>query len=376
VIKLKVYFHGASALKLERGMMMKNVRIGFIGAGWWATAHHMPLLEKRTGVELKAVCCLGNEALQKVQQRFKFPYATESYKDLLNQDLDAIYVCSPHAAHYEHARAALERGFHVLCEKPMTLHAREAWDLVRLAKAKGVHLLVPYGWNYKPFVQRARLLLQEGEIGRIESVACRMASPTKDFFSREMVVPAQFRNGLFEPDMRTWQVGELGGGYGHGQLTHALGILFWLTNLRAREVNARTSAPNSKVDMYDAATVLFQDGVIGTLHGAATLPNDDPFQIDIHLFGSEGVMFLSVAEDRLEVRRHDGRNARIPVSPMEGQYSCEGPTLRLIDLLQGLTTENNSSGELAARSVELIEAMYLSAGRDGGVVRIANEQKE
>ena len=355
---------------------MKTVRVGFIGAGWWATTHHMPLLEKREGVELKAVCCLGQEALQKVQRRFHFAYATESYKDLLKQELDAVCVCSPHAAHYEHARAALELGIHVLCEKPMTLRAREAWDLVRLAKTRRLHLLVPYGWNYKPFVRRAKGLLQEQKIGRLESVVCRMASPTKDFFSREMVVPRQFQGGLFEPDMRTWQVSELGGGYGHGQLTHALGILFWLTRLRAREVNARMSSPNSKVDMYDAATVLFEGGVVGSLHGAATLPNDDPFQIDLHLFGSEGVLFLSVAEDRLEMRRHDGRHFKIPVPAREGHYSCEGPTLRWIDLLQGLSNDNDSSGEVAARAVELIEAMYLSASRNGGMVCIPNDQHE
>ena len=351
---------------------MKTVRIGFIGAGWWATAHHMPLLESTPGVELAAVCCLGMDALEKVQQRFHFSFATESTQELLAQELDGVFVCSPHAAHYEHARAALERGFHVLCEKPMTLHASEAWELVDLARAKNLHLLVPYGWNYKPFVGRARQLLREGAIGRIESVAGRMASPTKDFFSREMVVPAQFRGGLFEPDMRTWQVGELGGGYGHGQLTHALGILFWLTDLRAREVNARMSAPNSKVDMYDAATVLFQDGVIGSLHGSATLPNDDPFQIDLHLFGSEGVMFLSVAEDRLEVRRHDGRHTTVDVPANEGRYSCEGPTRRFIELLQGRSVENDSPGEVAARCVELIEAMYRSASGDGAAVRITD----
>jgi predicted dehydrogenase len=351
---------------------MKKVRLGFIGAGWWATTHHMPLLEKREGVELAGVCCLGKDALDKVQKRFGFPFVTEDYQALLKQDLDAILVCSPHAAHYKHARAALEHGLHVLCEKPMTLHANEAWELVLLAREKRVELMVPYGWNYKPFVQRAKSILLEGEIGRIESISCRMASPTKDFFSREMVIPEQFKGGLFEPDMKTWQVSELGGGYGHGQLTHALGILLWLTGLKGDEVNARMSSPDSKVDMYNAATVVFEGGVIGSLHGAATLPNNDPFQIDIHLFGSEGVMFISVAEDRLEVRRHDGRHSKIPVPAYEGAYSCEGPTMRFVDLLQGLSMDNNSSGEIAARVVEIIEAMYASAGASGNVIKIKN----
>ena len=74
-------------------------------------------------------------------------------------------VTSPHTLHFEHARLALERGLHVLCEKPMCTRGDHARELVRLASEKGLHLLVPYGWHYKPFIQQAKRWMDEGVVG-------------------------------------------------------------------------------------------------------------------------------------------------------------------------------------------------------------------
>jgi predicted dehydrogenase len=139
-----------------------KVRLGFIGAGWWATANHLPLLAARDDVELAAVCRLGRAELEAVRERFGFPFATEDYRALLEQPLDGVVVASPHGLHYEHTRAALERGLHVMVEKPMCRRAAEAWALAGQARQRGRHLLVPYGWNYQPFVEEAQRRVAAG----------------------------------------------------------------------------------------------------------------------------------------------------------------------------------------------------------------------
>jgi predicted dehydrogenase len=343
---------------------MAKIRLGFIGAGWWATTNHIPLLAQRDDVELSGVCRLGAEQLRVVKERFGFPFATEDYRELLDLPLDGVVVTSPHYAHYEHARAGLERSLHIMCEKPMTLKPEHAWDLVAVAKERGRELLVPYGWHYKPFVQRAKQLMETGIVGNVEYALCHMASPTKDFFAGGGSVPAQWQPTVTEIDPRTWQVKENGGGYGYGQITHSSALLLWLTGLRAKEVSARMTAPNSGVDMYDAAWVAFENGAIGAISGAATLPDDDPFQVDLRIFGDEGVLLLDVERERLQVRRHDGKHHQFPVPAGEGAYSCEGPPNRFVDLIKG-DGRNDSPGEVAARSVELIDAMYHSASNGG-----------
>lgn len=348
---------------------MTKVRIGFIGAGWWATANHIPLLAQQPDVELVGVCRLGREMLLAVQKKFGFPFATEDYHELLAQGLDGVVVTSPHHVHYEHARAALLQGCHVMVEKPMTLRADHAWELVHLARERNLHLLVPYGWQYKAINHKAKAYLEQGLLGTIEHVVCQMASPTKALFGGSGAPPAQQRVNFTEPDPATWQGKEQGGGYAHGQLTHATGLLFWLTGLRAQEVQARTSAPNAQVDLYNAATVVFDGGALGVVSGAATLPPGSPFQVDIRIFGSDGALFLDMERARLEVARHDGTRIVEELAPDAGAYTCDDPPARFVELIQGRGV-NDSPGEAAARSVELIDAMLRSAATGGAATRV------
>src|SRR5262249_45747265 len=147
----------------------KKARLGFIGAGWWATANSLPLLAQRDDVELAAVCRLGAAELRQVQQHFNIPFATEEAAELVRQpNLDGVIVTSPHTLHYEHARLALEAGLHVMCDKPMCTRGEDARTLVRLARDRGLHLLVPYGWHYKLFVQMAKSSLDAVRIVKLQ----------------------------------------------------------------------------------------------------------------------------------------------------------------------------------------------------------------
>ena len=346
---------------------MTLARIGFIGAGSWATHNHIPLLARRDDVQLAGVCRLGGPILERVRETFGFPFATEDYRELLARDLDGVVVTSPHHLHYEHARAALEHGCHVMCEKPMALRAQEAWDLVRAAAQRHLHLIVPYGWHYEPFVQQARKLMDEQVVGDIEYVLCHMASPTKSLFTGDVRSSDGAVIARTEPS--TWRVAEQGGGYAHGQVTHSAGLMFWLTGLRATQVSARMRSPNADVDLYNAANVVFDNGAIGTISGAATLPDRDEFEVDIRIFGTKGALLLDVKHKRVEVRSHDGKHQSFDDPEGQGTYSCEGPPYRFADLIQGRGT-NDSPGEVGARSVELIEAMHLSASQEAAPVQV------
>jgi predicted dehydrogenase len=346
---------------------MTKARIGFIGAGWWATSNHMPLLAARPDVELAAVCRLGVAELEQVRRRFGFPYATEDYRALLHDvELDGVIVATPHSRHYEAARAALERGLHVMCEKPLCLRAEEARDLVKLAAERGRHLLVPYGWHYKPFIQQAKRWMEAGEIGAVQHVLCHMASPIRRMLRGERwlqeIPGGQAGEMLFEPDPATWADPEVaGGGYGHAQISHSAGMLFWLSGLRAREVYALMTAPGARVDLFDALAVRFDGGAIGSISGAGSVPEDRPFQVDLRLFGSEGMLLIDCERARAELSRDDGRHQTVDVAPDAGGYACDGPPHNFIDLILSKAETNWAPGEAAMRSVELLDAAYRSA---------------
>ncbi|GAA1980662.1 Gfo/Idh/MocA family oxidoreductase [Microbacterium pumilum] len=348
---------------------MSRVRLGAIGAGWWATSNHFPLFAARDDVELVGVCGLG-PGLEGIRERFGFGFATESAEALLDADLDAVVISTPHDLHHPLAAMALDRGLHVLCEKPMTLRADDAWDLAARAERAGTVFLVPYGWNYKAFTVAAKRMLAAGRIGEIQYALCHMASPTRGLFGSDPTHMLERWNSDTAPDPSTWSSPEHGGGYAHGQVTHSSALLFWLTDLRAATVAGRVLNAGAPVDLFDAGVIRFDNGALGSLSGAATLADGDKYQVDIRLFGTEGVLMIDVERERVTLSRYDGEREEVAITPGDGEYECLVPPARFIELITGASTENNSDVTVAARSVELIEALLRSAAADGAETRV------
>lgn len=342
----------------------RPARVGFIGAGWWATTNHMPALVERDDVEMTAVSRLGADELQQVKSRFGFQYATESYEDLLDMELDAVVVSTPHSLHHEHALAAIERGVHVMCEKPLATTAAHARELVEAADRKGVQLLIPHGWHYAPFIQEAKRRMDEGAVGEVEFVMCHMASPVRKLLEGKRFLSDGGGEGevMFEPAADTWADPQVaGGGYALAQMSHSAGMASWLTELRPSAVSAVTSAPTSKVELYDAFSVEFTSGAIGSFSGAGNMPEDTGFQLDVRIFGTEGVMSIDCDRSRLAVQRHDRDHFEMELGADAGEYRGGGPPGNFADLVNGKTETNYAPGWAGMAAIEIIDAAYRSA---------------
>ena len=161
------------------------------------------------------------------------------------------------------------------------------------------------------------------------------------------------------------------GGYGWGQLCHALGLLFRVLDEAPREVFAWMGHSPAGVDFYDALTLRFESGATASLSGAGTVPKQRSFQLDLRLFGREGMLLFDVERERLEVCRHDGQDAVFELRPGDGAYVCVEPVERFVDLCLGRAVENEASGEVGLRSVEVLDAAYRSAA-EGRPVHVAD----
>jgi predicted dehydrogenase len=338
---------------------MGQVKIGVIGAGWWAAEHIVPVLQSHPNAKVVGACRLGKPELEQLRERFKIPFVTENFEELLDQNLNAVVVSSPHNFHYQHAKAALDRGLHVLCEKPMVLHAEQARDLASEAKAKALHFLIPYGWNYMDISIRAKEIIDRGEVGTIEHVHCHMASPHRDLFNGQPTWWAE--HSLFQPLASTWSDPATGGGFLHGQLTHTLGLMFYLTDLQPAEVFALTANFDSGADRSNSISCRFTNGATGNFGGTATMPPRSTYQIDIRIFGSEGMLLLDVERPRLELRRKNETGETIALKMSPGEYTCVEPYNTWIGLIRGESRENRSSGAVGVRVVEVLDAAVRSA---------------
>jgi predicted dehydrogenase len=161
-----------------------RTKIGLIGAGWWATANHLPVLVERDDIDLASVCRLGADELQQVKEKFGFTHATQDYRELLETPgLKGVIVASPHTLHYEHALAALKKGLHVMCEKPLTTRADQARELVEEADKQGVELMIPYGWHYGEFKYKGRTLKYYDYVRRNSRRRISLTIPSRSFAS-------------------------------------------------------------------------------------------------------------------------------------------------------------------------------------------------
>lgn len=338
---------------------MRKARIAVLGAGWWASLVYIPELLKRPDVDLVAVSRLGAAELARVQSEFGIAKGYEDFRDLLAEVRpDGVVIASPHTVHYEMARAALRAGCHVLVDKPMTVSADHARELVALADEKGLEIVIPYGWNFKDFTRRAMALMAEGAVGEVRHVVCQMASPTRDLFAGQGL--AEAAGHLFPPPVSTWADPAKAGGYGWGQLSHALGLMFALVDLPPSEVIAFEGRSPAGVDWYDAAILRFASGATGVLSGSATVPKHAGYQVDIRIFGSEGMLLVDVERERMELRRDDGADVVLDVPRGAGAYQCVEPVGRLAQICLGTAKLNEAPGIVGMRAVEVLDAMYRS----------------
>ena len=134
-------------------------------------------------VEFVGVSRKNVELLDRVGAQYGFQVASEDYRDVIDAGIDIALVASPTALHHEHTRAALEAGAHVLVEKPVTIDPLDAWDLVDVAAASDRHLVVVFGWNYRPMVVQAKALMDQQGIGTVEQLTVHMASATRELLS-------------------------------------------------------------------------------------------------------------------------------------------------------------------------------------------------
>lgn len=350
--------------------------MGVIGAGAWAVASHLPVLAARADeVEFVAVSRIGAAPLAKVQRQFGFAVASEDYRDVLAQGLDACIISSPAGLHHQHAKAALESGAHVLVEKPFTLTASDAWDLVDTAARLGRHIVVAFGNNYLPMVVSfEELLAAKGGVGRLEQCMLSMHSCMREVLTTGESYPEASGGDIPKPEPATWIDRDLsGGGYANAQLTHVLGLALRLMGTEPSEVFALTGTrPGDPVELHDAIALRFPGGAVGTLTGGSSWVGADGSRdmIALRVIGSQGQWKLDLDTEQAWVfRQGDTVEERLELQPGAGIYDCVGPPNALIDLAMGRDVVNRSPGALAASTVEVLEAVYRSAA-SGSMARV------
>jgi predicted dehydrogenase len=147
----------------------RPVRWGIMATGKIATgfAENLSLLDD---AEIAAVGARRLESAEAFTARFG-GRAYGSYADLVaDPEVDVVYVATPHALHKQHVLLAFEAGKPVLCEKALTLDARDAEELVAVARDKQLFFMEAMWMRCNPVIRRVKQLVDAGELGRVQQI--------------------------------------------------------------------------------------------------------------------------------------------------------------------------------------------------------------
>jgi predicted dehydrogenase len=149
---------------------MSNLKVGVIGCGFMGKTHVENL--RRLGfVDVAAVAGITQDEADRFAKAYSVPRATGNYKEILaDPEIVGVHVCTPNALHAPVAKAALQAGKHVLCEKPLALSSKEAKEMLDLAEKKKLCHATNHNLRYYPAVQQARAMIAHGELGDIQVV--------------------------------------------------------------------------------------------------------------------------------------------------------------------------------------------------------------
>lgn len=147
------------------------IRIAVIGGGHWGR-NHIRVFSNLPGVEIVAVADSDRRSLARVRELFPGITCQPDPDQVLGQaGVDAVIIATPTSTHYALAREAIVSGKHVLCEKPLCPRAADARELVALAQARGLVLMVGHVFLFNAGLARVKELIAGDELGRLYYLA-------------------------------------------------------------------------------------------------------------------------------------------------------------------------------------------------------------
>lgn len=341
---------------------MEKVRIGVIGAGWWATSAHIPAIASHPLAELVAVQSRDRAKAERTARDFGAKHACTSAGELLAlEEINAVIVASTPNVHFAQAKAALNSGRHVLLEKPMTFTSAEARELVKLAAMNRLHLVISCPWHFTAHGMEARRLIRSGALGDIKMISVLMTNPIDKLLRGINTLPTHGVGKVYlEPCKGSYSDPAVaGGGQIYCQVSHAAAYLMFLTGLRAAEVFARFDHDGSLNDIYNSLTVTLENGALVSLASTAATPLSER-NYEVRVFGTKAVLQLELWRGKMTlVDFADKRTEFKPLAENE-IYPSQSPALNFINLILG-KAQNESPGDLGVGSMEIIEAACESA---------------
>ena len=326
-----------------------SVRVAILGCGGFAGVHAKRLLA-RDDVDIVALCDVNEDVTANYCQTHlgtldpeprHFVDRATMYREARP---DAVFICTPHTLHYEHASEALAHGCHVFLEKPMVTSAEQAYALKQEAEDAGRIVFIGYNTPCSPEFDFIRQTIRKGTFGRLELVVGHISQGWR-----------KGTKGKWRQDPAL-----SGGGQAYDSGAHLLNSLVWSVESSPASVYAFIDNLDTPVDINSAINIRFENGVMAAIGIGGNCPTYGTHMTFIFDGGKIDVDGWNAAW----IRAYKGKAELKPV-PLVGHKQT--PDDHFIECVQGKVTPRTGPDNGIAQS-ELMDAIYESA-RTGQVAR-------
>lgn len=335
-------------------MNERTIKFGIVGCGRIAQRHAEHI---HTHGALVATCDIDVEKARMLAGQYEAKYYCQ-IDDMLNAhpEIDVISVCSPNGLHAEHSIKSLNKGFHVLCEKPMAISVHDCGEMIKASERANRRLFAIKQNRFNPPVAAVKEAIEKGVFGKVYSVhlSCYW-NRNNDYYAN------------------SWKgTKDLDGGTLFTQFSHFIDLLYWLIgDVKRAYALTRNFAHKDIIEFEDTGVVSleFYNGVLGSVHYTVNSFKQN-MEGSLTIFGEKGTVkiggrYLNELEYQsiqdFEFKDLPEGNKPNNYGQYIGSMSNHGLVYEnLIDVLQNSGSINTNSFE-GMKTVEIISKIYESA---------------
>lgn len=282
--------------KEEKVLLDRKLKFGMVGGGRDAFigAVHRRAATLDGGAELVAGCFSSTPEKSKASGRdllLRDERVYGTYQEMVEKEsklpegerIDFVSIVTPNHMHFPVAKAFLEAGFNVVCDKPMVLNSAQADELIRLVEKSGVVFALTHNYTGYPMVKQARHMVRTGQLGKIQRVVVEypqgwLLTKLEDTGQKQAAWrtdPA--RSGI------AGCVGDIG--------SHCENLAAYITGLELGEICAdlNTFVPGRLLDDDASVLLRFTNGARGILWASQICPGEEN-NLRIRVYGTEGAL--------------------------------------------------------------------------------------
>lgn len=341
---------------------MKKLRFAIIGCGRISYKHIEALINNGEEATLVATCDIlkENAEVRKNEYKTKFDAKVEvnvytDYKDMLkNEEIDVVTIATESGYHPEIAMYCMNKGKHVICEKPMALSIEDADKMIKCAKNNNVKLCICHQNRFNKPIQKLRKAVEENRFGRLVNGTARI------LWNRNM--------GYYQqaPWRGTWK---LDGGTLMNQCIHNIDLLQWMMGGEIDTVYAQcdTFLRDIEAEDFGAIMIRFKNGAIGVIEGSACVYPKN-LEETLSIFGESGTVCIGgLAVNKIETWRFadEKDNENEILKEQEGDPDSVygfGHIPLFKDMIESINNNRKPlvSGEEGKKGMSIILAAYKS----------------